>query len=522
MTLFLSIIAVPLLGALLAYQFVGRSGPVYERRYGLLTFPDSIFTLPLALTIALFWVEKWPFVPRFSALFYLALCSFALCTLMALAYWTFSSWTRFLPNHMKLLTYARLGASRYRTWVRTALWLGLLAEALDASQVPHTWVLATPGFVYIFTRLPFLNEILSRANIRSQNGGTPYQEQYRAFDVFVSYKSQNVDAARRFADLALANGLKPWFAEYLIRFHARDKFEREINKGAADSRAAILFTGFGYFESKHCIGELEQVIRKCGSFRILEVHSPGETNLAEWCRRWEQDKGLQEKHPWVTDYLAEMRRIASVSVSDEQGVINAAREVLQLKIEKGFVTAPSLEPETRFRGLHSGIPFSIVTSGWQEVAAPSAAGITNPDLKITPGFWRQFSSGNITWEIILGPIVRRIVDPAYGEIPPSDDDNRWLYNEYRGDSMIWLAENASECHGVHLFWFNQGDQRPHLLLSYWGERLWHRRYMIVLEPEALDERATFSFAFLFSGTFQEFCRHTPIMDAVVRSLRWEM
>ena len=229
----------------------------------------------------------------------------------------------------------------------------------------------------------------------------------------------------------------------------------------------------------------------------------------------------QEQRLWVANHLADLRRIRSVSMLDHTGLTNATRAVLRLQIDDRFVRMPSSQPETRFKGNHSEIPFSIETTGWQEVPAPGAGGLVNPDLKMTPGFKRDFGSGPVVWEILLGPASRRVVDPLYDEIPPSDDDNRWLYNEYRDAAMLWLAHNAAECHGIHLFWFTPRERRPHLVITHWGERMWHRRYAIVLENDRLEKPATFSFAFYFNGKFEDYCRHVPLMDAVVRSLRWE-
>jgi hypothetical protein len=219
--------------------------------------------------------------------------------------------------------------------------------------------------------------------------------------------------------------------------------------------------------------------------------------------------------------MAHLREIRSVSLLDREAMASAVRAVLGLEMEDRFVVLDGPESPRRFIGEHSGIPFSIQTSGWQEVSPPGRGGVLDPELKMTPGFTRKIGSGDLTWEVVLGPLVRRVLRPGFEDIPPSDDDHRWLYNEYRDSAMLWLAEGAAECHGVHLFWFAPGEQHPHLLISHWGERMWHRRYAIVLQHESLDHAATFSFAFYLRGPFSEYCRHAPLMDAVVKSLRWE-
>ncbi len=521
-TFFVTVVPL-LLGALAAYLLVGRGGPVYQRRFGALTFPDYLWTVPLVLTLAAFWGLEWVFAPRHSSLFGLAICSFSICILTAVAYGVFSSWTLSLPKHLQPLTYARLGAQRYRMIVRTTLWQGLLAGVLDGTPVSPAWLPAMPGYLYLLAILPLLMTVLGRAWSKSRYGRTCYRKESRGFDVFVSYKSEGVDAARRITDLALANHLKPWFAEYLIRLHSRDRFQEAITRGIANSRTGIIFTSSGYFKSSHCLTEMRQLVEKNGSSGIIEVYLPGETRIADWCVKWEQDKRLKENEEtrWAATHLTELRRIPSVAVIDYEGVSNALREVLDLGIEDKFVHLADSESETRFRGEHSGIPFSLQTTGWQEVTAPGSGGVINRDLKMTPGFKRDFGYGSVVWEVVLGPVVRRVLDPEYDEIPPLDDDHRWLYNEYRDSAMLWLAKNAAECHGVHLFWFAQGERRPHLLITHWGERMWHRRYAIALEHETLEKPATFSFAFYFKGTFEDYCRHTPLMDATVRSLKWE-
>ena len=74
----------------------------------------------------------------------------------------------------------------------------------------------------------------------------------KAYDYFISYKSEDAGLVRLIAEQLLANNIKVWFAEFKMLTHNWDDFQREIELGIRHSKFAIAFTNNRYARSLYC------------------------------------------------------------------------------------------------------------------------------------------------------------------------------------------------------------------------------------------------------------------------------
>ena len=90
-------------------------------------------------------------------------------------------------------------------------------------------------------------------------------------DVFISYKSKNVDVARLVADRLIASGRKTWFAEYEVLLTDRHRFQEAIDRGIRECKYGLALTNNDYANSKYCRAEMDQLLKFCGPKKIMEI-----------------------------------------------------------------------------------------------------------------------------------------------------------------------------------------------------------------------------------------------------------
>src|ERR1041385_7580852 len=91
----------------------------------------------------------------------------------------------------------------------------------------------------------------------------------KAYDFFISYKSENIEVVRPIAELLIANHFKVWFLEYNLDnniYLGTDEVLREAMFAAiSKSKFGICFTNEAYFSSARCRIELN------GFFECLDA-----------------------------------------------------------------------------------------------------------------------------------------------------------------------------------------------------------------------------------------------------------
>lgn len=98
------------------------------------------------------------------------------------------------------------------------------------------------------------------------------------YDVFLSYKSDDVELVRPVAEALIHNGLRVWFNEYAIYDAASwsddAALSNAIRHGAARSSSALIFCNNAWASSRWCRIELESLSARVRPERVLFIQIP--------------------------------------------------------------------------------------------------------------------------------------------------------------------------------------------------------------------------------------------------------
>jgi hypothetical protein len=98
----------------------------------------------------------------------------------------------------------------------------------------------------------------------------------KKFDIFVSYKSEDVGAARKLTESLLQLGLSVWMAEYAVLLTGQSAFQASINEGLAASSRAVILSNSRFAESAYCQMEALLALQLIPYADILELRMPNE------------------------------------------------------------------------------------------------------------------------------------------------------------------------------------------------------------------------------------------------------
>lgn len=322
--------------------------------------------------------------------------------------------------------------------------------------------------------------------------GVPTHE--KTFDMFISYKSEDVGIARHLAELLIAGGLRVWFAEYLVLLAARERFDEAIDEGLGRSRYGIVFTNDRYIRSPYCRHELECLLDpvNCGAPRVLEVKL-GST---------------RQVHLMYPD----LDRSAGINFKGDMGeVLQLVRQTTSLRIEHPSERTLTTSCPSIFRDERFG--YRIDISGWQLLdpgGFDTGYGTMGPQCTQTLGGHRA------SWNLIVGsPAPATRATPKRGQII----DDRACFNQIVEVARAILPSIGGRCTGVHML-FSKEKKYSQLALTYWFQSGWTRRYSVVLPDPQTGKSTEFAFTFGFHAPFREYCQHSHMMDRVVESLEW--
>jgi hypothetical protein len=294
-----------------------------------------------------------------------------------------------------------------------------------------------------------------------------------AFDLFISYKSENANAVREVADALIAGGLKVWFAEYQILLGNYADFEAAIRRGIESSRYALVFTNDLWAASPYCQLEIDHILAQHGAGRLLEVFIP-------------RDPGPHQRTPALAGapgltWNGQPRDIAVFLV---QETALHLRSLPPLRAEP-----PDGEPPRqalRFGASFCPGPLKELTPPLMHRLQVWGGWLVGEDYY----FKGELAGYRVQLLLHINPF-RPVVDADVVEADGAQDDRR-TYGSFREYARKWLGELGYLDVGLHLF---QAAGRCHLGLSFIergssrthaseGKERWHRRYALVLRDAA--------------------------------------
>ncbi len=305
------------------------------------------------------------------------------------------------------------------------------------------------------------------------------------YDVFLSYKSEDVALVRRVADLLTAAGVRVWFAEYEVRLRRR-RFEAALRKGLRQSAWGVAFTNNRYVDSPWCRREIEVLLRRRGAGRVLEVQLP------------------REDQP--------RRRYPALSSSPALESRDAAEILAFVGSHTGFEGRTEVDMSSgataRYEGRYLGRPLTLDTTGWvvhQSAQDGEIGGLTfrlQDERRVFVNLWAHPEESDAGRRAEQTVDDRRMFD--------------FLARFARGH-LRRLPVPGVQAAGVHLF-FHSGLSQ--IALTYPMGQYWTRKVSLVIPNRETGRVAEFEFTFGFLGSFAEYCRHAALMDRLAQSLAW--
>jgi hypothetical protein len=322
------------------------------------------------------------------------------------------------------------------------------------------------------------------------------------FDVFISYKSEDVALARRVADALTAAGSRVWFAEYQVLLQRRERFQVAILRGIFKARYGLALTNDRWAESPHCDVEIRALLTAHDPERILELRVPAE-------------ELPHRRHP----ALAASPFLES---RDVEQVVRFVAGATGLRVA-GPAAIAAAARGARYTATAAGRPCSLVIDGWTlHERGHAVDGSLNGQTFRFDGL----EEGTLFVNVVSGPEVTR----EGQRIDQGIDDRRMF------DALVqWAPRHVSRVEGrvrgVHLLFHSGLSQMG---LTYWARPrvvdgpagrtrvggYWVRKISLVIPNAAMRRSAEFVFTFAFRGTFADYCRYAHVMDAFALSLEW--
>ncbi len=322
------------------------------------------------------------------------------------------------------------------------------------------------------------------------------------FDIFISYKSEDVVLARRIADELIGAGWRVWFAEYQVLLQRCERFQFAILQGIFNSQFGLAITNNRWAQSEYCSFEIKKLLESLGPQMVLELRLPSED--------------LPHRH---NPALHASPFLESNDVS----------EVLRF-VEKSTgvpvpVASPVLPPANgrQYRATCGGRPCSLLVDGWTLHENGKAS---DGSLKGRTFRYNAAEEAKLFVDLYSGPELSRQVRRVDQTI-----NDREMFDALMEWAPTHLDRVVAKVRGVHLL-FHSGLCQ--MAITYWiclhvvdgptgparvGD-YWSRKVSIIIPNPVTNQMAEFVFTFGFHGTFAEYCRYAHVMDAFALSLNW--
>ena len=330
----------------------------------------------------------------------------------------------------------------------------------------------------------------------------PPNKEYRGpgnegnYDVFISYRSEDTENVRLIAEALMANGVRPWFAEYKINLFNRPHFKEEIEAAIGSSRHFVFFATRSYYQSEYCLDELRQAKENPSLWPgcALEIrHIKNDDTLPK------SGDGIPVfGTPYTFTYQSELRKTVE-AIADQIG--------RNLRVPESEITIGVLDSATT--EVHGPQRKTIFTTlGWQILKE----GQSNKLILTQTALVKKTKAGRIACKITQ----RQIGYP---------ENFRYQTEREKIDRFIELMrDRAKRMHheiiGVHhikLF----GKAHPAFTIKHKNEDVYRRLYAIFSDTTRYGEDIYIELHFSFHGEERGFYSVARHMDDLVYSARRE-
>ncbi len=310
------------------------------------------------------------------------------------------------------------------------------------------------------------------------------------WDVFISYKSENIDMARLVADQLIRSGVKVWFAEYQVLLQNYEKFQEAINYGLKNCAGGIVFTNNKYADSEYCQIEIEQLLKRHKPEKVLEIMLPKED--------------LPHK------YYKELENCPSYDGSDIGGILTFIQENTGWPLKSSFALV-SGSVCVSYETVCLRRPVVLDITDWD---------LTNEgkvDLDGNIGGLRfSYQHRRDQYQLSVNLFCGRELSRA-GQRQDKETNDRELYKYLIKFAPRHIGRFNAKTRGLHLLFHGGFSQ---MALTYWMKSYWTRKYSVIIPNQTSKEMAEFVFTFGFLGSFKDYCGNTHVMDHFVKSLQW--
>lgn len=316
------------------------------------------------------------------------------------------------------------------------------------------------------------------------------------YNVFISYKSDEVHGVRLIAEHLIACGLKVWLDEYDININDRKLFMSAIDAAIQNCTHFIFFSSKQYFESKYCMHELQSIKRRSDVWPLkslelrdincLDIEVSNESKGAE----------IIQQYFDFTDEAVCRKLWPKLS------------QFLKFEIPFDPPALRSMRTKHVFPSFSVGnLSFALACPGWEQTNSKKG-------LKLN---WRG-RIRPVKFKYIFGP---RKVECELN-IKFIGEPENFVYSQGRThfEHFIEIAKlvqnQRTNCIGVHLI---EIDGNSHIAFTHrLNGKLFVRDYAIMTEKTYGEDSIYLHFRFKIFGSFQDFCRMARWMDDLVYSL----
>ncbi len=388
---------------------------------------------------------------------------------------------------------------------QTALDLAVMRGQSDATAYLRS-VDAPEGSFNMDATVSAMDELNS---LRKTNGGAASQQglpratETAHYDVFLSYRSIDAGMVRNVADALMAAGVSVWFAEYEIQIENYDDFQACIDQGIKASGCLICFLGEGYFNSGHCVNELEQFV-KSKSDALKRISCIGIAS---------REAAIRAQHKYLRD----------VPYCDYAGdfcnLIKFVGNQVKKKIAMPeFLSHPVVTRCFEYRGQDFQMALG---PEWIRAHGVVFKAMRDADA-VYPPLTAKIAGCDVLLTLTAGPNSELLSAPLTGEL-----DDRTAYQLVRKNTGVLIHNEgalgvSSRVCGLHLV---SVDGHCHasfsrtVELGLFGSSGWERKYAISIYSKVHNIMIEYLVSFgIPRCTKEQFHRISPFLDKIACSL----